>query len=133
MHGVFCLFSAVIYSYLRLSNGDKVIRSYDIKKSFTRWDECRHYSSGIKTQLHKHIPFSQFPLVPRLFCIIINILSPFYDQFSRTIASGYSREGTNTACYISKNGLPFESTQRERTMTLAFPIYIAKLQTRKNT
>lgn len=90
-------------------------------------------AQAFKTQLHKHIPFSQFPLVPRLFCIIINILSPFYDQFSRTIASGFSREGTNTACYISKNGLPFESTQRERTTTHTFPTYIAKLQTRKNT
>lgn len=75
MHGVFWLFSAVIYSYLGLSNGDKVIRYYDIKESFpevnltriTRRDECRHYSSGVKTQLHKHVPFSQFPVVPRQF------------------------------------------------------------------
>lgn len=31
----FCLFSAVIYSHLRPSNGDEAIRSYDLEESFT--------------------------------------------------------------------------------------------------
>lgn len=63
----FCLFSVVIYSPLRPSNGDEAIRSHDLEESFTEvkpiwmtmWDGCRHYSSGVKTQLHTHMPFPQ--------------------------------------------------------------------------
>lgn len=31
----FCLFSVVIYSSLRQSNGDEAIRSHDLEESFT--------------------------------------------------------------------------------------------------
>lgn len=153
MYGVFYLFSDVIYSYLGLSNGDKVIRYYDIIESFrevnltwiTRWEECRHLqlrcqdsatqtctifpiSCSPQTILcHHKYPLSFLWSVFQNYSIRHHILAFTFPDFS------YSREGPSIAGYRSNSALPIECTQIERTMTQTFRTYIGKLPAKKNT